>query len=268
MLNKNKDMSFLDHLEELRWHLIRISIALVIITIIVFLSKHFVFHTILLSPTRQDFFTYKTLCEIGNFLKDGFLCIKKLPFILQSRKVSGQFSAHIIVSLIGGFIVSFPYIFWEIWSFIRPGLKEREKIVSRNATFLVSFLFFCGILFGYFFVSPISLYFLSNYQIDPSIRNEFDILSYLNTFLILVLSCGLVFEMPAIIYFLSITGVVSPEMMKKFRKQAVVIILFISAIITPPDIFSQLIVSMPILALYQISIFISHRVWKKKLAMD
>ena len=255
-MNSWKDMPFLDHLEELRWHLIRATTSVVVLSIIAFFSKHIVFHVIILGPSRIDFLTYEVLCTLSKTLHSPALCIKELPFSIQSRTMTGQFTMHIISSVIVGFIVAFPYIFWEIWQFIKPGLHTIESQTTRGVIFFVSLLFTIGILFGYFIVSPISIHFLSNYQIDRNILNEFDIVSYVSTVATLVLTCGIMFQLPIVIYFLAKAGLITSEQMIRFRKHAIVIILFTSAVITPPDIFSQLLISLPIFLLYQMSILI------------
>ncbi len=258
-------MSFIDHLEELRWHLIRAFAAVLLLAIAAFIAKKVVFHVIILGPSRPDFFTYKALCRMAAAIGSQVLCIEKLPFIIQSRTMTGQFTMHITSSLVIGLICAFPYAFWEIWRFVEPGLYENEKKSIRGATFFVSMLFMSGVLFGYFVVTPISINFLSNYQVDESIVNEFDIVSYVSTIAMLVLVCGLMFQLPMVVYFLSKIGIVSPQLMIKFRRHALVVILFVSAVVTPPDIFSQILISLPIFMLYQISIAIAASVQKKSI---
>lgn len=259
-----KEMSFLDHLEELRWHLIRSLIAILVFSIAAFVSKDLVFHTIILGPSRTDFWTYEMLCKLSTLLNSEALCIDSLPFIIQSRQMTGQFSMHITSSFVIGIICAFPYAFWEVWRFIKPGLYPKERKAARGATFYVSFLFILGILFGYFIVTPISINFLSNYQIDASILNEFDIISYVTTETMLVLACGLLFQLPIIVFFLTKAGLVTPRLMRKYRKHAIIIILVLGAMITPPDPFSQVLIAIPLVGLYQISIFISTRVLKRE----
>ncbi len=258
------EMSFLDHLEELRWHLVRSLIAIVVFAIAAFLAKELVFTIILLGPSRIDFITYKWLCELSDFMKLDSFCIDEMPFIIQSRKMTGQFSMHITSSFVIGLICAFPYAFWEIWRFIKPGLYPRERKAASGATFYVSFLFIVGILFSYFIVTPISVYFLANYQIDPSIQNEFDIISYIMTVITIVLAGGILFQLPIVVYFLTKAGLVTPALMKTYRKHAIIVILILGAMITPPDPFSQLLISLPLFGLYQISIMISKRVLRKE----
>ncbi|MFY0607546.1 MAG: twin-arginine translocase subunit TatC [Cyclobacteriaceae bacterium] len=257
------EMTFLDHLEELRWHLIRSLIAIMVFAVGAFAAKTLVFHTIILGPSRIDFWTYEMLCQLSALLSTPALCIDELPFIIQSRQMTGQFSMHVTSSFVIGIICAFPYAFWEIWRFIKPGLYPREQRAARGATFYVSFLFIVGVLFGYFIVTPISINFLSNYQLDPTILNEFDIVSYVSTVITLILACGILFQLPIVVYFLTKAGLVTPELMKKYRKHAIVAILVLGAMLTPPDPFSQILIALPLFGLYQVSIFISKRVISK-----
>lgn len=262
--SEEKEMSFLDHLEELRWHLIRAVASILIFGIIAFLSKDFVWGTLILGPSKTDFWSYRALCAIGEFLNSDVLCIKELPFILQSRQMTGQFTMHITSSFVIGLICAFPYAFWEFWRFIGPGLYPKERKVTRGAVFFVSILFISGVLFGYYIVSPLSINFLSNYQVNPTILNEFDIQSYVSTISMLVLACGLMFQLPVVVFFLSEAGFVTPAMMKQYRRHAIVVILIISAVLTPPDVVSQTLMALPMIVLYQISIYISVIVLRNK----
>lgn len=259
------EMSFLDHLEELRWHLIRSTLAIVIIGCVAFLMKDFIFDTIIFGPKKMDFPTYRVFCEIATFLGfDSAFCADKLPFTIQSRLMSGQFSAHIWTSIWAGFIIGFPYVLYEVWKFISPGLYEKERKNSRGFILVASFLFFLGVLFGYYIVAPLSINFLGTYQVSSEVTNEFDLASYISTIRTSVIACGILFELPIIIYFLTKVGLVTPEIMKKYRKIALVIVLILSAVITPPDVTSQIIVAFPVLILYQVSIGISKRVLKNE----
>jgi sec-independent protein translocase protein TatC len=265
---EEEGMSFLDHLEALRFHLLRSVAAILVLTVIAFLAKSIVFGIIILGPSKVDFFTYRVLCDIANSLNVPALCIDDLPFTIQSRQMTGQFSMHMTSSLVVGFIVAFPYVFWEFWRFISPGLYDKEKNAARGAVFFVSFLFFLGAGFGYFVLAPLSINFLSNYQLDPSILNEFDISSYVTTLVMLVLASAIMFQLPVVIYFLSMSGLVTSKMLKAYRKHSIVVILIISAIITPPDVISQLLISMPIMVLYEVGISIAKRLEKKKALVE
>lgn len=258
-----KEMSFIEHLEELRWHLMRAAIGVVIFTLVAFLNTKFFFHTIILGPSRTDFWTYKALCAFGKWMNSPSLCIDKLDFTIQSRQMSGQFMMHLSSSFVIGLICAFPYVFWEIWQFIKPGLYDKERKAANGATFIVSLLFMLGVVFGYFVVAPLSINFLASYKIDDSIINEFDIISYVSTVVTLVLGCALLFQLPVVVYFLAAAGIISSQMMITYRRHAIVLILILAAIITPPDVFSQIIVSIPLLILYQIGIYIAKRVEKQ-----
>ncbi|MFC4094320.1 twin-arginine translocase subunit TatC [Euzebyella saccharophila] len=258
------EMSFLDHLEELRWHLIRSTIAVVLIGSVAFLAKSFIFDTVIFGPSKMSFPTYKLFCDIATYLGfDSAFCADKLPFSIQSRQMSAQFSMHIWTSIWAGFILGFPYILYELWKFISPGLYEKERRHSKGFILIASLLFFMGVLFGYYVVAPLSINFLGSYQVSAEILNEFDIDSYIGTVRSAVIACGILFELPIIIFFLTKVGLITPEIMKKYRKIALVIVLILSAVITPPDVASQIIVAVPVLILYQISIYISGYVLKK-----
>lgn len=263
--HEEDEMSFLDHLEELRWHLIRAFIAVAVFAIAAFVSKEFVFGQLILGPSRTNFWTYEMLCQLSELLGSEALCINELPFILQSRTMTGQFTMHIAASLAIGIIAAFPYVFWEIWRFISPGLYINERQVSRGAVFYVSLLFTIGVTFGYFILTPLSVNFLANYQIDPSILNEFDIVSYVSTVTTLVLACGLLFQLPMVVYFLTKAGILTPEIMRNYRKHGIVSIFVLGAMLTPPDPFSQVLIAVPLIGLYQFSIAISNRTYKNKL---
>ncbi|WP_424364821.1 twin-arginine translocase subunit TatC, partial [Maribacter sp.] len=259
------EMSFLDHLEELRWHLIRSTLAIVIIGIVAFTMSGFIFDSIIFAPSRMDFPTYRFFCKAATFIGiESDFCADKLPFSIQSRTMGGQFSADIWTSIWAGFIVGFPYVLYEVWKFISPGLYEKERKNSRGFILIASLLFFMGVLFGYYVVAPLSINFLGTYQVSEIVLNEFDIGSYISTLRTSVIACGIIFELPIIIYFLTKIGLVTPEILKKYRKISLVIVLIISAVITPPDVTSQIIVAVPVLILYQVSIYISKMVMKSE----
>ncbi|WP_437373777.1 twin-arginine translocase subunit TatC [Maribacter litoralis] len=263
------EMSFLDHLEELRWHLIRSVLAVVIIGIVAFLMKEFIFDTILFGPKKMDFPTYRLFCKVGNFLGiDSDFCADELPFTIQSRLMGGQFSAHIWTSIWAGFIVGFPYVVYEIWKFVSPALHSNERKHSKGFIFTASLLFFMGVLFGYYIVAPLSINFLGSYTVSQEVTNEFDLASYIGSVRISVIACGLIFELPIIVYFLTKVGLVTPEILKKYRKISLVVVLILSAVITPPDVTSQIVVALPILMLYQISIYVSKIVLKRQAKKD
>ena len=257
----DKEMSFLEHLEDLRWHLLRSITAILIAALAAFLAKDFVFDVLLFGPKKTDFLTYRLLCQVSNILgfDDGF-CISELPFRIQSRTMAGQFSAHIWTSITLGFVVSFPYVIYQFWKFISPGLYSHERKTASGFISISSLLFFIGVLFGYYVVTPLSIRFLGTYTVSAEIFNDFDLSSYTALVRASVLASGIIFELPILVYFLTKIGLITPEFMRKYRKIALVLVMFLSAVITPPDVASQIIVAIPVLILYELSIFISKRV--------
>lgn len=267
--NDPNEMSFLDHLEELRWHLIRSTLAVVIVGCVAFIMKDFIFDTIIFGPKKMDFPTYRFFCKIATFFGiDSEFCGESLPFTIQNRTMAGQFSAHIWTSIWAGFIVGFPYLLWELWRFISPGLYENERKYSKGFIFAASMLFFMGVLFGYYVVAPLSINFLGTYQVSQEVTNEIDISSFIATVRASVIACGIMFELPIIIFFLTKIGLVTPEILKKYRKIALVVVLILSAVITPPDVASQIVVAIPVLILYQVSIYISKLVIKRQVKKE
>ena len=263
--SSNDEMSFLDHLEDLRWHLIRASLAIVIAGTIAFLAKGFIFDVLLFGPRNADFWTYDVLCRFSTYMGvDSGFCFDEMPFRIQSRTMGGQFSAHIWVSITAGFVIAFPYVIYEFWKFVAPAMKDTEKRNSKGFIFISSVLFFLGVLFGYYLVTPLSINFLGKYQVSDDVFNDFDLSSYISLVRASVLASGLIFELPIVIYFLTKVGVLTPDFLIKYRKYALVIVLIFSAIITPPDIASQIIVAIPVLILYEVSIVISRIVYRKE----
>lgn len=249
-------MSFLDHLEELRWRLVRSAIAVVCIGIVIWIFQEWIMENVFMSMKSSDFISFRLMCQwFGT-------CVGDIPVQLQSMTVSGQFGYALMMSFMGGIVLGFPYIFYQIWAFLKPGLKLNEKRMAKGIVFYVSLLFFLGILFGYFVVAPLSIQFFGSYQISSEIRNDFTISSYMSMILSTVFYTGLFFLLPVITYLMTKIGVLSPEFLIKYRKHSIVGILILSAIITPPDIISQIIVSIPIFILYEIGILISKRVIK------
>lgn len=263
-IGEEKEMGFLDHLEELRWHIIRSLIAIIVISIAAFAAKGFIIDTVILGPSKTDFWTYRMLCELADLLDSPALCIDQLSFELVSRKLSSQFMTHISVSFAVGLALGFPYLFWEIWRFIRPGLYEKERKASRGATFSVSLLFILGVMFGYFIIAPISVRFFASYEVSPQLENLFDLSSYISTVTLIVFGSGLLFQLPVIVYFLTKAGIVSSNLMRTYRKHSIVVILILGAMITPPDPFSQVLIALPLMLLYQLSIYIAKRIEKRQ----
>jgi sec-independent protein translocase protein TatC len=267
LLGQPQEMSFIDHLEALRWHIIRAAISIVVFASIAFFSKEFLFHDLILGPSRADFWTYKAFCRFGDWAGTPSLCIDKIGFVIQNREMSGQLTMHISTSLVVGLVLAFPYTFWEIWRFIKPGLYPHERANSRGAVFFVSLLFIVGLLFGYYIAAPLSIQFLASYQIDSTIENQIDMQSYISTLTTMSVSCAGVFELPMIVFFLAKAGIVTPEIMRLYRKHAIVVILIVAAIITPPDISAQIIVTIPIVLLYELSINIARVVARNRTKM-
>jgi len=264
--NDGTEMTFIEHLEALRWHLLRAISAIIVFMIMAWFSMGFIFNKIILGPSRIDFWTYRMMCKIGDAVGWEGLCVHEMNFSLMSREVSGQFMMALTSSAIIGLVIAFPYIFWEIWRFIKPGLKITEKKASRGAVFFVTLLFFLGTLFGYYVVAPFAINFLVNFQIDPSIENQFDIGSYIGVLTTLVLACGITFQLPVAIFVLTKVGVVTPSFLREYRKHAIVVLLIVAAVITPsPDMISQILVAIPLYILYEISILVSQREYKRKL---
>ncbi|MDH4404077.1 MAG: twin-arginine translocase subunit TatC [Flavobacterium sp.] len=264
------EMSFLDHLEELRWLLVRSTSAIIIMAIATYILNecfnNFIFEDIIFAPTRADFFTYTYFCELSNQL--GFadsICITELPFIIQNTDMEGQINIFIWTCITAGFILAFPYILWELWKFISPALYEKERKNVSVFIFVASILFFLGVLFGFYVIIPMSINFCATFSVSKMIQNQFTIDSYIGMMKTSVIASGLFFELPIIIYFLTKLGLVTPSFLRKYRKYSVVIVLIIAAIVTPPDVVSQIIVTIPMLLIYEASIFISVFVHKNKL---
>ncbi|KXK23754.1 MAG: Sec-independent protein translocase subunit TatC [Bacteroidetes bacterium OLB12] len=262
---EEKEMAFLDHLEELRWHVVRSVAVIFIMMILAFVFTGFIFDHIIFAPSDPNFITFRWLCRLGEVTGVDGLCVTEIPMKLQSRFLMGQFTMQLTSSFVIGLCVAFPYVIWELWRFVSPGLYAREKKGSRGAVFYVSVLFLLGIAFGYFILSPMTVAFLANYTISDKISNEFDITSYVSTITTLVLGSGLLFQLPIVMFFLTKIGIVTPQFLRQYRKHAVVVILITGAIITPsPDPLSQSLISVPLYILYEVSILISAMELKRK----
>ena len=252
------EMSFLEHLGVLRAHLIRSVIAVLVLTVLAFLNKAFLFDRILLASKEPDFITYRALCRVSEWFNLGdVLCITEQPFILMNVDMSGQFTMHIWVAFISGIITAFPYIIWELWLFIKPALHVNETNYTSGVVFMVSFLFFIGVSFGYFMIAPLSVNFLGTYQVSEMVSNQINLSSFISTVTTITFACGIIFQLPIVVYFLTSLGVLTPKTMKYYRAHSIVGALIISAVITPPDLSSQILVTLPLLVLYEISIYIS-----------
>lgn len=262
--SKEKEMSFWDHLEELRWHLVRSILAVIILAIVAFLNREFIFDVVILAPKDSDFITNQLLCKVADFISLPALCIDNLSLKIINIKMSGQFMTHMYISMVAGVIVGFPYIIYQIWSFIMPALHTKEKNYSGGAVVVSSLLFILGVLFSYFLIVPLTVNFLGTYQVSDFVENQMSLSSYINTVVSVTFAVGLVFELPIFVYFLTKVGLVTPDFMRRNRKYMLVILLAISAVITPPDIFSQILVCIPLMGLYELSIGISSRVQRKR----
>ncbi len=263
VIEDGKEMGFLDHLEELRWHLVRSALAIIVCAIAVFLFKDFTFNTVVLGPKNPNFVTYNFFCNLHESL-----CFRPADFKLITRELGEQFFVHMKVSFMLGIVVAFPYIFWEIWRFIKPGLMPIERQAARGIVFICSFLFILGILFGYFVMAPFSISFLAGYSVGVDVQTSPTLSSYVGYLIMVTLPTGIVFELPVIVYFFSKVGLVTPKVMRTYRRHAIVLILVVAAIITPPDVVTQILIGLPLFLLYEISIFISARVEKKQKALE
>ena len=262
-----KEMGFFDHIEALRWHIMRSAIAVVAAAFIAFTQKKFIFDYLLFGPTNADFPTNRFFCWLENnysFLQG--LCIKDAKFTFINTDITGQFMLHIQMSLYVGAISAFPYVFWEIWRFVKPALHEREIRNTRGIVFITSLLFTIGCLFGYFIITPFSLNFLIQYQATAIVQNMIDINSYIGLLITMTVPTGILFELPMLVYLLTKLGILTPSFMRSGRRLAYVIILIVVAIITPQgDVTSLLLISTPIFILYELSISISNRVYKQRI---
>lgn len=257
---KVAEMSFLDHLEELRWHIIRSLIAVVVLAVFAFIIQDFIFQEIIFKPKMPDFWTNRMFQKLANLLGSENLSINQKELQLINIKLPGQFTMSMWAAMISGLIMAAPVVFWEFWKFIKPALYENEKKVANGAVFYTSVLFLMGVMFGYYLIVPLSIQFFSSYSISPEVSNQINITSYISMVMSIVFASGVVFLLPVFSYSLSKVGILTPEFMRTYRKHAIVLMFLLSAIITPPDIFSQILVAIPLLLLYEVSIFISARV--------
>jgi sec-independent protein translocase protein TatC len=263
---KQGEMSFLGHLSVLRWHLFRSAIVIIVLTSIAFCYPEIIFTKILFGPKSANFLTFTLICEYSQSWGMGdSLCFKDFGFKVFNPDMTGQFTLAMWGSFVAGLVVGFPYLLWELWRFVKPALKEKEIKTARGFIFYASGLFLMGVGFGYYIVSPMAVYFLGNYQVDPDVPNMFSLDSYISLVTTLVLLMGLVFELPIIMFFLAKFGIVSGTFLSKNRRYALVVILIVSAVITPTtDIMTQMLVAVPLWALFEVSIVVAKRVEKKQ----
>lgn len=261
---EENEMTFWDHLEALRWHLLRSFIAVLVFAIIAFIGREFIFDTIILAPKSQDFFTNVMLCKMGTALGTDALCFNTMNLKIVNIEMSGQFLIHLYISIVAGIIIAIPYIIGEIWAFIRPALYPNEQKYTTGAVIVTSLLFILGVLFSYFLIVPLTINFLGTYQVSETVSNTIALRSYISTVVSLTFAVGLVFELPVFVFFLTKVGMLTPDFMRRNRKYMLVIVLAMAAIITPADIFSQILVSIPLYGLYEASILVSRHVYRKQ----
>ena len=262
-----KEMTFFDHIDALRGHLVRSVLAIVVLSVVAFFNKHLLFDVIIFGPVHLDFWTYRVMCDMSYYItgSDEY-CIKDMGFVLSNISMSGQFTEHLFVAFVAGLVVSFPYIMWELWLFIKPALNNKEITYARGLVFFSSGLFFIGILFGYFFLSPLSINFLGSYKVSEIVSNEINLDSYVSFIATLTFATGLIFEMPILVYFLAKIGILGSKWMRKNRRYAVVVILILAGILTPsPDIASMILMFIPLYGLYELSILVAKGVEKNKI---
>lgn len=250
--NRIDEMSFLDHLEEFRWRIIKGLLGLAIGIVIAIIFSDFLVNKVMLGPTRADFVVY------------DWLPIHAIDLSLQSRKLPGQFFTYWGTLIVVGAIIGSPIFFYQMWAFIEPALERGEKWKSRLNTLFITFFFFAGVSFGYFILVPFALQFFTQFTISDVVRNDFDINEYFSSLAMWVLSCGVIFQLPVVSYFLTKFGLLTPEFMRSYRRHAIVVSFILSAFLTPPDPVSQLLVAIPLIFLYQLAIWISKVAARKR----
>lgn len=255
-----KEMSFFEHLEELRWHIVRSLVAIISLGIVIFIYRDWYFSTVLLGPTQEDFFSYRFFCWLSDQMHIGkTLCVSPPPFKAIAIGFAEAFITAFQMSFIGGFIVAFPYVFYEVWRFISPGLYPKEKKATRGVVFICSFLFLLGVLFGYFVIAPFAIRFLVGFTL-PGVENTPALSSVISYMVMFTLPTGIIFEMPVVVYFLARIGLVTPESMRSYRRHSIIGILLLAAIVTPtPDIATQLLLAIPLYGLYEASVIVAGR---------
>lgn len=253
-------MNFLEHIEVLRWHLLRSLVAIILGAIVAFINIDFIFDRIILGPASDDFIAYEWFCKLGQLIHVDVLCMDSVQIEFQNTQLSGQFMLSFSVAFMVGFILAFPYVFWELWRFLRPALKQRELKYARGIVFWGTLLFLTGVLFAYFIIAPFTINFFGNYQLSPQFHNIITISNYYSTLSDLIIGMGIVFELPVLVYFLSKIGLLTPRLMREKRRYAIMIIVILAAVITPPDWFSIFLVAIPLVVLYELAIQVSGRI--------
>jgi sec-independent protein translocase protein TatC len=272
--SNDSEMTFIDHLEQLRWHIMRSVLAILVAAIAIFIKIDWVFDNVVLGPVRNNFISYRLMCNLSHSLRIGnALCMPPIPpgYKLLGNTVSGPFMSAIQIGVIGGFIAAFPFIFWEFWKFVKPALSPKELKYSRHAIFFVSIFFFLGAAFGYFVLGPFTFNFLANFNLGTSGMYEYKpaLGDYIDNLVNIILGCGIAFELPVLSFVLTKIGIITPRFLTTYRKYAYVVILVVAAVITPsPDWTSQMIVFLPLLFLYELSVIVSKRVYKRQQQED
>jgi sec-independent protein translocase protein TatC len=257
-------MSFWEHLESLRWHIVRIAIVIIGLSVLGIIFNEFIFDNVILAPKQSDFITNRLLCFLGDKIHIEYFCNQALGMKIINTQMSGQLTISIWVAIIAGLVVAVPYVLWEFWRFIKPALNEKEKKYSKGFVIITSSLFLGGVIFAYFLIVPLTVRFLGSYQVSPGVENYISLDSYISTVTTLSFATGLIFEFPILVFFLTKIGIITPQFLIKQRRYIIVIILVVAAIITPPDVFSQIMVSIPLYGLFEMSIYISRRVYKTR----
>ncbi len=245
-------MSFLEHLEELRWRIIKGLVAVLVGVFVAFFFSDFLVNKVMLGPTRADFFMY------------DWLRVDAVNFELQSRRLPGQFFTYWGTIFVMGFLLASPLFFYQMWAFVAPALESTEKKKTFFSTFFISLFFLAGVSFGYLILVPFALQFFAQFQISDFIRNDFDINEYFSSVSLWVLACGVIFQIPVISYSLSKIGILTPEFLKKYRRHSIIFALVISAMLTPPDPVSQILIAVPLTLLYEFSIWVSRYAGRKR----
>lgn len=264
------EMSFLDHLEVLRWHLIRSVLVSFLFMVVAFISRNFIFNEIVLKPKNPEFITNRLFKQMGEWLQLHLglnaesIAINTQPLNIVNIDMAGQFNSHLKISLVVGLIVASPYVIWELWRFIKPALHKNEERYAKGAVFFITSLFMLGVLFGYYLIAPLSIHFLNTYIVSPEVENTIKLSSYISTINSVTFASGVIFELPIIVYFLSKVGLITQAFMRKYRRHAYVLLLIVAGVITPPDVFSQMLVFLPLLILYEVSVYISRSVERRK----
>ncbi len=270
-------MSFFEHLEALRWHLIRASLAIVVFAVVAFSNYRFIFDHIIMAPTHTDFWAYRMMCDMGEIFQSLIpawfsakdFCVQSIHVNLLNTEMAGQFTLQINSSLMIGLVLGIPYLFWELWRFIKPALHEKERKAASGFVAYASFLFILGVMFGYFIITPLSIRFLAGYEVSAAITNWFDIDSYISSVATLTLATGVVFQLPILVYIVASLGFLTPKLMRSSRRYAIVIILIIAAVVTPtPDALTMTVVAIPLFVLFELSIVVAGVVERRRKAKE